>query len=612
MKRALLALVVTASAAHADRISAGGKLRTKDEHVLGRDRTVDFVVAPDVARLVANTGTVDGTSLLLPAERYPQIAIVAALDANDALLDWLAVPLAGQARVKVETARGASVVLEVAGRRSAPLVATSGDLRIPVIVPPGVTSALAIATATNGNVTEKPIALGAHPFTQTLAICTAHGVSILAIDVAGAPATLVPPIAMTTGTAAARIRGPGWFEADVVADVADADAVEIAAGASLPSRCTITMPPLAPSSIRLVPDRTRYVAGGAPVELRVELGYRGARRRLAPAIEITTDTGAIATSHDSARWQLSPHLADKRTARARVVARWPGGALEGTVDIELAAAAPARLSIAPMPALRADGDTHADVVVQVVDAHGNPVPTATLRAHARGTVGAFARRADGAFVARYTAPRSRVATADRIEVEVVALDVPRSHPEALAAAVRVALEPLPRRFATSVRAGMLATTSIEVSPLVAATAEVRTPLLGDRIALGIDAGVTTNAFDVMATVATTTERVTGTVTAAPLLGRISLHGRRGNLGAWVGGGAGVAIVSTRIESASTGAQVDVSWRPAASGFAGASYRFGWGALGLELGYLHATMASDGDVHGALGGVTGALGYRVEL
>ena len=106
MTRAMivLGLIAIAHTARADVVSSGTlQMRTRHDLVIGVDAEAAIELAPGAERLIASAGSValaaDGQHavLKLPTTRYPQVIIVAALEARGVVLDWLAIPLSGQA-----------------------------------------------------------------------------------------------------------------------------------------------------------------------------------------------------------------------------------------------------------------------------------------------------------------------------------------------------------------------------------------------------------------------------------------------------------------------------------------------------------------------------------
>ncbi len=618
MIRTTLVLAALARVADAGELTSAGPLaiRAPDGLVLGRDTTADVHLhAEPGVHLVTTAGTLselagDRATLTLPTEQFPQLAIIAAVTSDGTVRDWLAIPLAGQARVKVETERRATVVVRVGTAEFGPVQADArGVAQVDIVVPPGITHATTIATGSNGAIREEPLPLGVQPFVRLLAVCGELGdrVTVVAAAGNGAPATTRPRLAASTGTlAAATTAAPGIFVALHRGDAAAEIAVSFAGEESVAARCTLRVPPELPSAIRLAADRPRFVAGSGAITLAIALDYPGARLPLEIAeIALEADAGTLgAPQRDghtwTAVWTLPDAFAGKARARATARAHLPDGSeLRADIQLELAAAAAARIAVSAPARLRANGSAGGTVVARVVDRFDNAVAAPNLAATARGRVGGFAPRAGGATTASYVAPRAREPGDDVVEISDRASGV--------TGRARIELEPLPRQFAFSVRAGYLSNLGRVSTPIAAVSAESRLPVLDDRVVAGIEILGYSTAFAVQAT----DETVSGRVSVLPVLARVAYRRSLGAIDAWVGGGAGVAFASARLASASSGTETDGMARFAATGFVGGATRIGPCSIVVEGAYLQATLP-DGPVAGRIGGIVATVGVALEL
>jgi hypothetical protein len=618
---ALLLVSVTRPALAGEVTSSGRHvIRAPDGLVLGRDATATVHVRAGAGlRLVTSAGTIsdlvaDGpesrATLTLPAERFPQLAIVAVVAGDGTVRDWLAIPLAGQARVKIETDRLASVVVRVGGAEFGPVQADGrGVAQIEIVVPPGTTRATTVATGTDGAIREKTMPLGGRPFSRVLAVCGPHGdrVSVVATLATGAPATTAPRMTSSIGTlTAASSIAPGVFVAAYTGDRADV-AVLFPGEESVVATCTLTVPPEPPHAIRVTADRTAFVAGSGVVRLAIEADYRGARRPLelsTPAIE--ADAGSVGTPQRTATgwtavWTLPDAFAGKRTARAAVRAIVPGGELRAELALRLVGAAATRIDASAPARLRADGSSEGTVVARVVDRWDNLVASPNLAARARGHLGVFTARSDGAATASYVAPHAREPGDDIVE-----LSDPGS---GLTAHATIRLDALPRRFGFSARLGYLSNLGRVSTPIAAVSAAMRLPVLAERLVLGIEVAGYSTAFD--AQEMGLAETVSARITAVPVLARLAYRAPLGPIDAWIGGGAGVAFASSRLSSTSSGTQTSSATRFAATGFAGAALRTGPGWIVVEGAYLHATLP-DAPIAGRIGGIVATAGFAVDL
>jgi len=103
---------------------------------------------------------------VLPARRFPQGAIVMATsDDPTPHMAVMCVPLAAVASPAFHTDPGAEVSVRVAGRMFGPKRANAaGDIRVPVVVPPGVDLAVALSRNEHGKTAEETLNLGHPPF----------------------------------------------------------------------------------------------------------------------------------------------------------------------------------------------------------------------------------------------------------------------------------------------------------------------------------------------------------------------------------------------------------------------------------------------------------------
>jgi hypothetical protein len=167
--------------------------------VIGVDREVVLRVRLDPAaapagarpRLFASVGALafaggpgDGEGRLtarytLPAGRFPQVAVLAAETASGCRA-MAALPLQAPASPAFRTDPGASVTVRVGERDFGPVTADDrGQVRVPVVVPPGVRTALARSSNAGGKISEQIIDLAPPPFPRLLVMAP---VSLVAGD----------------------------------------------------------------------------------------------------------------------------------------------------------------------------------------------------------------------------------------------------------------------------------------------------------------------------------------------------------------------------------------------------------------------------------------------
>ena len=149
--------------------------------VLGKDSGADLEIrASSGAKVTFSTtiGTVSGAQheggmvrarFNAPPLRVPSVALVLAQveDGGDRELYWLSIPLSGSDTMVIETKPGSKVEATVAGHLVGPVAAAeNGNVRLPMVVPPGVRQATLKITDKLGNTTERPLDLEPPPFSR--------------------------------------------------------------------------------------------------------------------------------------------------------------------------------------------------------------------------------------------------------------------------------------------------------------------------------------------------------------------------------------------------------------------------------------------------------------
>lgn len=301
MKRYLLAIAALASVAHADSRSAGPLEIVAPDAVLGVDTAIDLTMhARADLHWVTSTGSLseprDGRiTLTLPTAKYPQLAIVAALDRGGTLVDWIAVPLAGRATIRVDTSPNADVVVDVAGVRTPVVRASAGGVaEVSIIVPPGVPDVRTIATTRSGATIEKTQSLGVPAVKSLLAACVADRVTAIATASTGAPLEQPPEIAARTAKLAPLTTIAAGVATTTVTSahpaLTAAEIVTVTASiAGQDASCDLTLhhePPPSPPPPRVAAPRP-IPAAPAP------------RFQLVPRVGVLTNLGRITTPYAS-------------------------------------------------------------------------------------------------------------------------------------------------------------------------------------------------------------------------------------------------------------------------------------------------------------------------
>jgi len=250
--------------------------------------------------------------------------------------------------------------------------------------------------------------------------------------------------------------------------------------------------------------------------------------------------------------------------------------------------------------LPADGHGSAQLRVSARDVHGNPVRGARLSARARGALTALVERAPGVYEAEYRAPLGQPGQ-DRILVRDA---VSGRQAEAL-----LALSGRGGRVSLAARAGYLVNFARVSGPLLALELGYRLSWLSEQLSLALWAGYYQSSTSVPA--ADGGLPLASKLWAFPLLVRAAYNIPVGALDVWPQLGAGVLAASSSVSSADTGKVEERHAVPLFTAGLGAALGLGPGRLGIELGYLLASLHGD-SVQGNAGGAYIALGYELRL
>lgn len=623
--RVLAILLALTGVAGAERTSRGPlRMRGPDQAVLGRDAVIALRMKPaaEGVRLVSTAGVLSApvvrsgehqVTLTLPTEKYPQLAVITAVAADGSIVDWLAIPLAGQARMRIDTEPRASAIVRVASVEFGPVQASSqGVAEVMIVVPPGATEATTIATSRSGGAREKTVTLDVRPFRRTFAVCSPQGdrVVVVAATATGEPSELAPltvanlgdlapPVEVAPGVYAARYAAPD--RTTLVATITAGFAGEGLAAAT----CELRLPLEMPRAVRIATDRATFVAGTGPVTVRIALEYPGDRPplaidRLTFQPELGTATAPRRDEDGSwiAVWTLPDRIKGPSAARASARIAVPGGAvITGHLELARAPGAPVRIEATVPGPLRADGHEHGTIVVRMFDRFDNAVESPQLEISARGQLGSIVT-SELETRAHYTAPLDRVAGDDTIEI--------RDPSSGLATLATIRLAPLPPRYQLGARLGLLANLGRIATPYAQLVASARLPMLREHLVAGIALGAYTTAVGAQAM----NEAVTGRISVAPVQARLAYQVARSGFELWAGAGAGVAFSSARLDSPSAGMSSRRSATIALGGFVGLARRIGRGSLVVETGYVHARL--EGQIAGRIGGWITTAGFGLDL
>lgn len=606
-------------------LAGGGALRLRADPasvMLGRGARASIVVegageappavtasAGRVAEVRAIAPGVFEAEWIAPAEAYPQVAIVSAVSGDRA--GWIALPLVGTG-VAVAHAVPASLIRVTIGDTTFGPARTdpSGEARVRVVVPPGVTKALHGETELDLNI---PAARHVHLAADRAAAGAEreHVVTLRVFAVgatgaprAGAPVELsvsegrvealaevapgswvarwtLPPGPAGTARARASLRDEGELEAEV----------EVARAAGPAAR--IEVEPSVRRAVAGVDERVLLRirvtdAAGNPVAVdrpRVEASLGSVER-----IEETGPGGFLAALALPARFD----------GHGRADVSIAAGGTSAAAAIELAPAAPGRLVLAaPDAPVVADGSREARVHVEVLDRFGNAIAdlVPTLSASARAEIAA--ERDGTAWTLTYRPARVRSDARHDLVVRAGPLD---------AATTLSVVAPAPRAVVAP-KLGFAAASGGLRSAYVAAEGCWWTTWLRDRVGLAVEVG--TFELDRSDTVAAGASSIglRGESRYVPVLASAVWDGGRLGPGRWwAAAGAGAAYVTSTLTV--EGARVyDAGWTAAAHATGGWGLRAGGGTA-----FGEARLAWHGDpgletLRGTLTAFVLSIGYR---
>ncbi|MDB4970762.1 MAG: hypothetical protein JWN44_6451 [Myxococcales bacterium] len=551
-----------------------------------------------------------------PAQRFPQVAVVAALG-SDGTIDWLTVPLHGVGRVETRTKARAQITLSIGAMSFGPFrTDASGVASTPVVAPPGVHHGTTRAVDPLGNAKETPFDLGTPPFSRLLVMCAGDAVHVFVSDEHGAPSpadekldwrasdgTVSGPERLAAGHYRARWRPrAGEDHAEVRVGLQGETASQ--------GRCSARVPEADPIGIALEIDRPSFVAGSGPLVVTARLRHPDARGGRAAAIVLTSDDGAIETVEaveaaggvpgTTARWRLADQLAGR--THATVHARTTSPSLTAELTVPLAAGPVAHVRLARgRGALVADGKSRTRIAIAVEDAFGNPARAETLAAAAHDAALPVTVTADGSASVDYVAPPAGRAVDDQVTV--------RDPESGATASLAMRLQPPPRPFSLGARLGYLANFGKISAPLVLVDADWHPRWLRRRLALGLAAGFYQASH--RESDAATSGSLTLTVTGLPILARLGYALPLGRFGLYAGAGVGLLVAYVATRSTVGGSDATTSVLGAFEAHLGGDVGVGFGRLVVEADFLYAPDSS-GAITGNFGGLAVTAGYRVGL
>ncbi len=631
---ALAVALVTASSSSVEaqkkpRGKSAPKLQAPQELVLGVEKSAVILLknaAPgvsfyaNVGRIVSTTETKKGLEAVYepPTSAFPQIAIIAAISSDHSLLEWVALPLHGRPKIKIQSIPRANVVAIVGGNTFGPVLTNgTGNAQLEVVVPPGLQEVALTTTDRLGAVSKSSTALNAPDFGRVLALCPqgdSDNVLIFATTATGAPLNGAKiKLKSEVSFGETTMLRPGVYAAHIPTG-SDPDAQAFVVEASLPenptfqSKCEGKRPGTLPSAMRVRLSETSYTAGsGGSVQLTVELDYDEEQRKRKPILDVKPTLGTVSSlvrQSDTkfvGTWTLPDGFEGLEEATVTVSSQ-DQAKLNTKGALELKAGPSSTLSLrATARSLRADGASKTKIIATLKDSYGNGVARTPPMGEGAPTLGAFTPTKEaGRYVAVYQAPRSY--SAKRVSLTV------REPTAGLASNLSIALVPSKKRIVTDLRLGYTTNNGIVKAPIGSLAVALRIPLGRHYGAIGTHAGL----FRSSSTEATDEGSSLGLeVVGAPVMATLAYERVLRHFTLYGGAGGGVVYSRTKLNSMNTGSRTVVKFVPGGGGFVGARLPLGPGHLVSQVSYWTAPIDDEG-VRGDLMGLALEAGYGFDL
>ncbi len=551
----------------------------------------------------------------LPSEQYPQLAVFVATDRADRPIDWLAVPLLGQAQINTKSEANATVTITIGKTVYGPIIADKrGRATIGILAPPGLSHAPAVARDRLGNTRTERVRLGAPPFSQITTICPANSDRVYAVAAAANGSALpARSVAFSSkrGQFAANTRAKVGVQALIT--LADStqlgDLVEITTSVGKRRRtgssCQVKVRG-GPVRSLVVSTAERYVAGsGKPLVVRVRLRGAGGKpaQPTLPTLSVNVGTLRSLRLESSATYRAEWSVPDRFDGRATATLRARVRGIEApTTTVKLTHGKVTRVrGQAARYTLPADGLSRTTITATPVDAFGNPAPASSLTYSAKGQL----QKRPGSATTLTLGYRS-FATRNRFVDNVVI----RDRNTGAIARVEIALTPDLGSIALSARAGFVTDFGDISGPSVAMDAQLRTSYLGGRLFGRLQIGYARSRKSGNI-VMPSGDSVTETVTLLPITVGAYVDVLNVPVPLYAGIAGGAIYNAAGTESPSTGNVVNTSWSFVFSGAIGGHVPLGPGAVNVELSLLLANVSvAPIDDLAAIAQL--ALGYRMRF
>jgi len=617
--------------------------------MLGTDTAVGLTIdvggfppgSTPAVRILTNVGSTDPpapggapgrlvTRYLLPAERFPQIAliVVEASAADRAVRAVLRLPMAAATEMPFRSDPRAQVTLRVADRVFGPVAAdAAGKLKLPIVVPPGVGIGLARAIDQFGNLNETVVDLQptAYPRAVIMApprleVGTFAPFSVYATEPRGetAPAELIE-FSPSRGQVHPLQTGPDG-EARFLYEVpnsVETVTFEASRGGdpSGSAQVTLALEPGPPHRLSLA-STTNWLVLGSGESARLNLA---AEDRFGNPVQCGdaslradgTPLPVTVSSEGAASAML--RVPDRFDGRESVVVEATLGRARAHAEVLLSGGPPARLKLdVSTPTVVADGQRNVEVRVSAFDGKGAPTMVSGISWEVSGgRLGNVRKPRVGTYIAEFVPHRASVPYNQRLAV-MASND--------LRASAVVHIEPPRPRLVVTARAAFFSNLGSASGP--AAFIDAVSPLPGrwERATAGLSVGylhddLTTRAMAQGSASSTQNTRIE--VDQFPIMGIARYRLPLGTAEIHLRGGLGISLASTRLTPPPETGPPALAGAHALAVEGGAE-----GALTLPPGQLVAGLrylwielgrtSHDDEIRGNSAGLIADLGYRLSF
>jgi hypothetical protein len=438
--------------------------------VLATEVTVDVRVSapPEVEELslTASAGRIEGVRRLPgggfvaryrpPAERIPQVAIVAAMARTGRGVEdgWVAIPMSGHGTARVRGAPGAAVSLRIGDRTFGPQTAGSdGVAAIPVVVPPGIREGHQGFRPIDLHVPETSLL---HAVAERASVHADREERVRVVVYVVAPHGAArrgdaPAFEPSRGTVSCAEREAGaWVATWTIPPGPAGEERLVARLPSAPvSRAAVRVAALpGPAAVVAVSiDRAELVAGGEGATVLART-LDGAGNAVPAALSLEVKGGLLEAVEERRPGVVAARLSAGTRLQgdeAVVTATAPTLGIAGSRAVPTRPAEPASARFARRDVVVGDGARATALRVAVADRFGNPVAAAPEVSAARGRIAGITAAGPGAYDVRYVPPAverpvsdtvvARIRGAEATLAPVVAPPAPALRIEALAGPV---------------------------------------------------------------------------------------------------------------------------------------------------------------------------------